>query len=61
VKTPHHYILNLVADWKDRFAKSAKLDKFKLKADLECDEDNQIYPTTFHAYLVFLNKIAFHA
>lgn len=61
VSTPHHYLLKLTTDFKDRFKDSAaKLTGFKIEADLECDEHTHTYPTTFHSNLKFNNLAALH-
>lgn len=62
VGTPHRYALRLQTDFKDRFRDSAaKLDLFKLQADVECDEQAHAYPSTFHARFVFAKMVALHA
>jgi hypothetical protein len=62
INTPHHYLLNLSTDFKDRFKDTAlKMNLFKLEADLECDEATFTYPTTFQAKFIFARMIAAHA
>jgi hypothetical protein len=61
VSTPHHYLLQIFANWRDRFKDtSLHLNHFRIQADLECDEATSVYPTTFHAYMIFLNMISVH-
>lgn len=60
VTTPHHYLIQLIQNWKDRF-KDSNVDLLKLQTDLECDEANFVYPTTFHAYMIFMKMVAIHA
>jgi hypothetical protein len=53
--------VHLSTDFKDRFKDSAaKLNLFKIKADLECDESISSYPTTFHANFIFNRMVALH-
>ncbi len=62
VSTPHHYLLRLQTDFKDRFKDSAaSMNLFKLQADLECDEQTFTYPSTFHAKFIFAKMVALHA
>ena len=62
ISSPHHYLLKLSTDFKDRFKDSAaKLNLAKLEADLECDESTFTYPSTFHSKLIFNRMIALHA
>lgn len=62
ISTPHHYLLKLSTNLKDRFKETAlKLNLLKLDADLECDESVFSYPTTFHARMIFNRMIALHA
>jgi hypothetical protein len=61
LNTPHHYVLTLASDFKDRFLNTgAKLNKAALKVVLECDEATRTYPTTFHANLQYNNLVGLH-
>lgn len=61
LSTPHHYLLSLNTNFKDRFKDTAmKMNLFKLSADLECDEATFTYPTTFQASFIFARMIALH-
>lgn len=59
--TPHHYLIQLTANWGDQLKETMSLSGFKVQADIECDESLFIHPTTFSAQGVFLKMIALHA
>lgn len=61
INTPHHYLLMLSTDWKDRYYDTAlKLNHLKMQVDLECDEVTHIHPTTIHAYMKFMKMVSIH-
>lgn len=62
ISTPHHYLIRLTTDFKDRYYNTgAKLNHLSLNAELECDEAHKTYPTTFNAFLQYDNMIGVHA
>lgn len=64
VSTPHHYLVQLTANWGDQFKESTgalKVEGLKVQADLECDEAAFVYPTTFQVQAVLMKMIALHA
>lgn len=60
VNTPHHYLMQVVANWGDQL-KENQVEALKLKADIECNEAAFVYPTTFHAQCVLMKMLAVHA
>jgi len=61
VSTPHHYLIQLTANWGDQLKETMSISGFKFQADIECDESLFIHPTTFSAQGVFMKMIALHA